>query len=297
MYSKKDIDVLCHTWGIGLKKRWGQNFLIDRHTTEDIVDLALSLVDDDAKPCTLWEIGPGFGALTRIFLQRACVKHLHVFEIDHGICKALESSFAQEIATGLLHIERGDAMSTMPVFHATSASAQLICGNLPYSMGLRLIIAISHALQFHVPLCIMVQKEAAERIAAPSNTKTYGVSSVILQSLYEVRVERIVPRSFFYPYAHVDSALCVLRPKNNGVVTRAYMNALAAIAKSAFSMRRKKLANTLVPYLRSAYGTEEMMHTVSINPSDRAENVPVDSYAALARKCVHKDDLPNKVGS
>ncbi len=286
MYTKQDIDTLCRTWGIGLKKRWGQNFLIQKHTAEDIADLALSLVENTSKPCTLWEIGPGFGALTRIFLHSTCVKHLDVFEIDNGICKALEFLFAQEISTGKLYIQKGDVLRTLPVFHRTASSVQLICGNLPYSVGVRLIIEIAQMMQVHVPLCVMLQKEAAQRIAAPSNTKTYGVSSVILQTLYEVRIERVIQRSFFYPYAHVDSALCVLCPKKDIVLTPAYIHTLIEIAKCAFSMRRKKLANTLVPYLRSTYGSEKMMHTVQIDPSDRAERISVEHYAALAWECV-----------
>ncbi len=288
MYSKAEINALCSQWGIGLKKRWGQNFLIHRQTAEDVAAQALSLVAGDASPHTVWELGPGFGALTRVFLQQSFIKQLVAFEIDAGLCRALEAVFNSHIAEGRLHIENGDALRTLPAFEARQVP-QLICGNLPYSVGVRLLIMLAQMPHLHVPQCVMLQKEAAERIAAHSGSKTYGVSSVILQSVYTVRVERTVARSFFYPYAHVDSALCVLRPNNEAAFTREYMQVLTAIAKAAFSVRRKKLANTLVPYLRGSYGLgEALLESVGIDPSCRAEAISVECYRALAWECMKK---------
>lgn len=302
-YSKHAVQTLCGQNGISLKKRWGQNFLIHEKTCADIAAAALSLCKNQTEEkISVWEIGPGLGALTCAFLAAPRVASVRAFEIDRGLCRTLEGLYAEDIASGRFAVREGDAERTLAEDAAREAAPALLCGNLPYSSGVRILLSAVQQPALRVPACVMLQKEAAARIAAAHGSKLYGISSVLLQSVYDIRMERTVARSFFYPYAHVDSAVCLLRPKAGNVFadeklgekfddkfSGAAMDALFALVKSAFSARRKKLANTLVPFLRGVLSDDENAFKSAADNFDmnrRAEDVPPEEYCALARRIV-----------
>lgn len=167
------------------RKRFGQNFLQDPRTIEDIVDAVNPARDD-----LVVEIGPGLGAITRPLLAR--LNHLHVVEIDRDIIARLRRTFT---ATQLT-IHEGDALA----FDFAALGTPLkIVGNLPYNISTPLLFHLASFGTQVTDMHFMLQKEVVDRMVAEPGTADYGRLSVMLQ--YRFYMERMldVPPEAFDP--------------------------------------------------------------------------------------------------
>ena len=131
---------------------------------------------------------------------------------------------------------------------------------------------------------MLVQKEVALRFNAQPKTKDYGITSVILQSLFTTSIPRIVKKECFTPAPKVDSALIKLVPHNKYNI--ANFNAFSAFVHQSFSMRRKTLVNNL----KSAYSKEDIEHilqkfnySLSVRPEEITVADFVNMFAALSK--------------
>ena len=288
-YSKESIELLCKKHAIALKKRWGQNFLIHEPTLDTITTTVFSLCNNTQEQgLSLWEIGPGLGTLSYKILQEKHLKSLTVFEIDRGLVNILKKDFSEYIAQQRMGIVEGDALVTLGIT-TDSVLPNCIYGNLPYSIGVKILLRIvEHA--YYVPMCVMLQKEAAERIAARHGTKQYGISSVVLQSIYDISMEYTVPRAYFHPYAHVDSVVCTLKVKDTLLLSsQKQIKTLLRLVKHAFSARRKQLKNTLYMYLCQLDNAKYILDNTDIDWTLRAENISVEQYCRLALLCMEDE--------
>jgi 16S rRNA (adenine1518-N6/adenine1519-N6)-dimethyltransferase len=138
-----------------MKAHHDQHFLTDPNAVERIADLA------DVKGKRVLEVGPGNGALTRALLYRGAI--VHAVELDSHLCEELNERFSEEISTGQLVVQHGDATRCeLPSF-------EMVVANLPYSVSSKITfrlldIGFSEAI-------LMYQSEFAERMVAPAGTK------------------------------------------------------------------------------------------------------------------------------
>jgi 16S rRNA (adenine1518-N6/adenine1519-N6)-dimethyltransferase len=245
------------------RKRFGQNFLVDRHTIERIV-AALDPQPDD----NIVEIGPGLGALTRPLLER--VKRLTVIEIDRDLAARLVAEYPAERLT----LHTADALE----FDFGSLGPDLrIVGNLPYYISSPFLF---HLAQYGAALrdiTVMLQKEVVERMAAAPATPEYGRLSVMLRARF--RVERLfrVAAGAFRPTPKVDSTVARLTPLGAARPQIDDERLFARIVAAAFGQRRKTLRNAL-----KTFASDAELERAGIAPGARGETLSVADFVRLA---------------
>ena len=257
--------------GLAPKKSLGQNFLFDLNLTRRIARAAAPLTD-----CTVVEIGPGPGGLTRALLMEGAT-HIIAIERDDRAIAALE-----EIAAafpGKLEIVSGDALA---VDWATLVKGPAkIVANLPYNIATPLLVGWltdGPWPPWYSSLTLMFQKEVAERIAAKPGGKDYGRLSVLCQWRCEARKLFDVNRSAFTPPPKVTSSIVQLTPRAVPQVV-CDIAVLERLTASAFGQRRKMLRSSLKSF---SADPEALLQAAGIDPQLRAEQVPVDGFARMA---------------
>ena len=245
------------------RRRFGQNFLVDRACVRRIVD-AIDPKPDDR----VVEIGPGLGALTNALLER--VDHLGVIEIDRDLAARL----AREHAPERLSLYTQDALR----FDFSSLGSGLrIVGNLPYNISSPLLFRLLEYTAFIADIHVMLQREVVDRMIASPGSADYGRLTVMLG--YRFRIERLfrVPAGAFRPQPKVESAFARLQPITAPAWHAHDEGLFARIVALAFGQRRKTLRNTL-----AGLADEFLLRTCGIDPQARGETLSVEQFARLA---------------
>jgi 16S rRNA (adenine1518-N6/adenine1519-N6)-dimethyltransferase len=258
--------------GLSAKKALGQNFLLDLNLTGRIARAAGPLGG-----LTVIEIGPGPGGLTRALLMAGAHKVIAV-ERDERAIEALE-----EIAVhypGRLEIVAGDALEFDAKPFLDGKPARIVA-NLPYNIATALLVSWLTAEPWpawYDRMVLMFQREVAERIVAPAGNKTYGRLSVLTGWRTQAKILFDVHPSNFVPPPKVTSSVVEFIPRVNPLPCDRRL--LERVSEAAFGQRRKMLRQSLrtltpdpLPLLASA----------GIEPTARAEEIPVEGFVALAR--------------
>ncbi|WP_121629940.1 16S rRNA (adenine(1518)-N(6)/adenine(1519)-N(6))-dimethyltransferase RsmA [Tropicibacter alexandrii] len=264
-------DVIA-THGLQARKSLGQNFLLDLNLTARI-----ARIPGDLSGMDVLEVGPGPGGLTRGLLSEGARRVLAI-EKDHR-CMAPLAEIAEAYPDRLQVIE-GDALEVDPLAHLTPPIA--ICANLPYNVGTELLVRWLTPKDwppFWSSLTLMFQKEVAERIVAQPGSKTYGRLAILSQWRTDARISLTLPPGAFTPPPKVSSAVVHLTalpepryPADPKVLER--------VVARAFNQRRKMLRAALKG---EAPDIEDRLLSAGIQPTDRAEQVSLEQFCALAR--------------
>ena len=247
------------------RRRFGQNFLVDRATIERIVAAIDPRRDDHVV-----EIGPGLGALTGPLLER--VEHLHVIELDRDLSARLRETYPPERLT----VHQGNALR----FDFETLPAPLrVVGNLPYNVSTPLLFHVAAAAARCTDLHFMLQQEVVDRMVAEPAHAEYGRLSVMLQ--YRFRMTRLftVGSGAFRPAPKVSSAVVRLVPRPVQELSALNQSDLSKVVAKAFSMRRKTLKNALSGLISSATLAE-----LGIDAGQRAEVLPVAAFVTMANR-------------
>jgi 16S rRNA (adenine1518-N6/adenine1519-N6)-dimethyltransferase len=259
-------DVIA-THELAAKKSLGQHFLCDLNLTRKIAEAA-----GDLKNCTVFEIGPGPGGLTRALVESDATRIIAV-EKDKRCIAALQSLVAH--AQGRLDLIEGDALCTD--LAKLSDAPRAIVANLPYNIGTELLLNWLHHIDDFRSLTLMFQAEVVDRLTATPGNKSYGRLSVITQFFCSAKRMMDIPARAFTPPPKVDSAVVHLTPRPNRPTDVSVKN-LETVTAAAFGQRRKMLRSSL-----RALGGEEWLKRSGINPELRAENLSVADYENLVR--------------
>lgn len=244
------------------KKYLGQHFLRDETIACKIVE---SLTSSDLP---LMEVGPGTGVLTKYFLERP---NFLAAEVDAESIEYLRETYPQ-LKGKLL---QGDFIK-MNLSHYFNDKFCII-GNLPYNISSQIFFKILENKNLVDEAVCMIQKEVAERIAAPPGSKTYGILSVLLQAYYDIEYLFTVHEHVFEPPPKVKSA--VIRLKRNEVkVLECDEKEFFGVVKMAFGQRRKTLRNSLKSKIA---GRQEIARQDIFNL--RPERLSVDDFVALTQ--------------
>ena len=214
--------------GLRPSRDLGQNFLVDSRY--------LDVVEEAAEPSpsdVVVEVGGGLGVLSARLAPR--VGHLHVIELDRALAAALDEVLSP-FANATVH--RGDAVRFD--LAALEPTPRKLVANLPYAIAATVLLKSIEELPAARLWVAMVQREVADRLAAPPGSRTYGATSVMAQLSCEVRVHRRVPPSAFHPAPRVESAIVVLRRRRPAPAPEA-----RELVRAAFAHRRKTLAGSL----------------------------------------------------
>lgn len=264
-------DVIA-THQLSAKKSLGQNFLLDLNLTAKIARKAGDLSGSD-----VLEIGPGPGGLTRGLLAEGARKVLAI-EKDARCMPALDEIRAAY--PDRFEVINGDALEINPLEHLTPPIR--IAANLPYNVGTELLVRWLTPKDwppFWESLTLMFQREVAERITAEPGSKAYGRLAILAQWRADAKIVLELPPSAFTPPPKVHSAVVHLTalpeprfPANAGTLSR--------IVAAAFNQRRKMLRTSLKG---AAPNIEDHLTAAGIKPTERAENIGLEQFCALAR--------------
>ena len=214
-------------------KKFGQNFIFDKNLLNAIVEQSGISENDD-----VLEIGPGAGTLTKAIANKA--KKVVSYEIDTNLKSTLEQSL-KGVTNSTIIFE--DALKTdLKNIENNFDGSYTLIANLPYYITTPLIFKFLKSNKVK-NMCIMVQKEVGQRLTATNKDNQYGAISVILDFYGDVKILRQVPRHMFVPAPNVDSCVIQININKNKYNTNNIM--FEQIVKSAFSNRRKTLANNL----------------------------------------------------
>lgn len=259
--------------GLSARKSLGQNFLLDLNLTAKIARQA-----GDLHECDVLEIGPGPGGLTRGLLSEGARKVLAI-EKDTRCMPVLEQISAAY--PGQLEVINGDALEINPLAHLTPPIR--IAANLPYNVGTELLVRWLTPKEwppFWQSLTLMFQREVAERIVAQPGSKAYGRLAILAQWRADAKIVMHLPPGAFTPPPKVSSAVVHLtalpEPK-----FEADASTLSHVVAKAFNQRRKMLRAALKG---TAPDLEDRLLAAGIQPTERAEQVSLEQFCALARE-------------
>jgi len=262
--------------GLGMRKKFGQNFLINPEVRRALVDAL------DARDAEVWEIGPGLGAMTALLLEKGLT--VKAFEIDPGFIRALKEIFADEKKFMLVE---GDVMKTW----STQNSAPFLLGNLPYNTAAALLAELIEKGRLFTRMVVTVQKEVALRMASSAGSPDYSSFSVLCSSAYRVKPLMLIRPSSFYPQPNVDSMGVLLENRFSG----AYPSVFYPLVRSLFASRRKTIKNNLTVFLSSRFGKYSkqsfspkdlcvsLLAENGIDGGERAENLECGEFLSLAK--------------
>ena len=258
--------------GLSARKALGQNFLLDLNLTAKIARSAGDLSTFD-----VLEVGPGPGGLTRGLLAEGARRVLAV-EKDERCLPALQQ--IADAYPGRLDILVGDALEIDLTRHLSPPIK--VVANLPYNVGTELLtrwLDPGHWPPFWDSLTLMFQREVAERIVAQPGSKAYGRLSILAQWRTEARIVMDLPPEAFTPPPKVRSSVVHLARLDQPRFP-ADAAVLQKVVARAFNQRRKMLRASLKGI---APDIEDRLIAAGIAPTDRAENVDIERFCALAR--------------
>ncbi len=276
LYSPSYVKRILKQHGFRFSKSLGQNFLIDGNIVRSIVEKA-EVGEEDY----VLEIGPGIGTLTEELALRA--KKVVAVEIDKKLIPILEQSIGKYenveiINEDILEVDLGRLIEEK--FQGKSVK---VVANLPYYVTTPIVARLIEENLNIESIVVMVQKEVAERMAAPPGSKTYGSLSVLIDYFTKPEIILSVPRTVFMPQPKIASAVIKLDLKKD--LEDIDSDKLFKVVRASFSKRRKTVLNAL-----SSYGFDidkdrvrECLEKAGIDPSERAERLSTEDFIKISK--------------
>lgn len=267
---------LLERHGFHFSRSMGQNFLIDPAVPADIA--AASQAGPD---CGVLEIGPGVGCLTAELSGRAG-KVVSV-ELDRKLLPVLAETMA---SCENVEIVPGDALRLdLRALAAEKLSGlrPMVCANLPYNITTPVLTRLTEAGCFE-SMTVLLQKEVAQRLAAPQGSGGGGAFTLWLQYFWETELLFDVPAEKFLPRPKVDSAVLRCVRRTGPAVETADEAFFFRVVRGAFLLRRKTLVNSLSAALPEL-GKERIQSAIAacgLPDSVRGERLTLEDFAALA---------------
>ena len=256
-----------------MKKKFGQNFLINQTAVEKIIEASYVSSNDD-----ILEIGPGDGILTKEIIKKKPNKFI-ALEIDRSLINKLQVLFNKN-KNNNYELIFSDALK----FDESSKFKKnfKIISNLPYNISLPLLIKWIDQLNkfpFANKMILMFQKEVAERILAKTNSKKYGRISILCSSFYRIKKILDVDKKDFFPIPKVNSIVLSFDLLRKSKIDIANIEFLKKISFELFNNRRKKLKKKI----QSLFSDDIIKYNQLDRLFDlRAENLTVDIFCKLA---------------
>lgn len=256
---------------IKAKKSLGQNFLKDEGIIQKIVEVSKADKNTD-----IIEIGPGLGAVTKYLVDTG--KSLTAIEIDDRLYENLERMFGHYENFRLI---KQDVLKTD--ISSLITDNTIIVANLPYYITTPIVTTLLENNYNLKSLTIMVQLEVAKRICANEKSKDYGALSVLCNYYCDTSLELIVDKNCFDPVPKVTSGVVKMDFLPKPKVSPQNEKEFFRVVKSAFSNRRKTLANCLMnSYGFSRENVNSLLEKCGIDVMARGETLSLENFKNLS---------------
>ena len=278
LQTPQDTIQILQKYNFSIRKKFGQNFLIDMHVLDKIIDAA-----DISPEDFVLEIGPGLGAMT----QRLCEKARQVYavEIDKMLIPVLGETLAGYdnyilVNEDVLKLDLNEVVKE----HNQGRPIKVVA-NLPYYVTTPIIMSL---FEEKIPLksiTVMVQSEVAHRMQAKEGTKDYGALSLAVAYYADPYIAANVPRNCFIPRPNVDSAVITLTCHEDKPVKVSDEKLLFKLIRAAFNQRRKTLVNAVANFEELSYTKDEVaaaLTSLGLDVNVRGEALSLKEFAGLA---------------
>ena len=280
--SRTRTRAIMEKYGIHTKKGFGQYFLTDLNVLKNIVSAAEITRDDN-----VIEIGPGIGALTEQLAQAA--GEVLALEIDQDLIPVLAEVLAPYDNVTVLNQDVLQAnLPELIKQQFTDPSRPIkVVANLPYYITSPILMNLLAAPVDWAAICVMMQKEVAQRLTAQPGTKQYGALTLAIEYQMTAEIAFNVSRRVFVPAPNVDSAIVVLRPRTTPLPVQPFnKQKLFGFIRGCFAHRRKSLWNNLQATVGKQPAVKEKMQailtTLAISPQTRPERLTLEQFIELA---------------
>ncbi len=275
--NAKNTAEVIKKYDFSFQKRFGQNFLIDEHVLNKIVDAALIGKGDG-----VIEIGPGIGTMT----QRLCeaAGKVVAIEIDRELIPILNDTLSDHHNVKIINADVMKTDMAKLIRDEFDRMDVKLVANLPYYITTPIVMAL---LEQRLPLSqitIMVQKEVAMRMQAKPGTKDYGALSLAVRYYAETYIAANVPPNCFMPRPKVGSSVIRLTVRKESPVDVKDEKKMFGLIRAAFNQRRKTLINAVCNQ-SGAYTKDEMadaLKKLGMDVSVRGETLDLQQFAALS---------------
>ena len=266
------------------QKKFGQNFLIDTHVLEKIVDAA-----DIGKDDLVLEIGPGIGTVTQYLCEAA--RQVIAVEIDRKLIKILKDTLSAYDNVEVINEDILKVDIAALVEEKNGGKPIKVVSNLPYYITTPIIMTL---LEKRVPvtdMTLMMQEEVARRMQAVPGNKDYGALSLAVQYYSVPYIAAFVPQNCFMPRPNVGSAVVNLKCHEKPPVEVKDEELMFKLIKASFAQRRKTLQNGLTNSAELDFTKDEvteailkMQETLGMkqNPLIRGETLTLKEFACLS---------------
>lgn len=289
--NSKSTREILHSHGLHAKKGLGQNFL----TSQAILKKIVKAADISAKDNVI-EIGPGLGALTQLLGSAA--GSVLAIEIDDDLIPVLNELFDDNNKVKIIHddVMKCDLKQLINDHFDHPDRPIKVVANLPYYITTPILMKLLKAGVKWSAICVMMQKEVADRVVAKPNTKNYGALTLAVAASMDAHIAFDVSRRYFMPAPKVDSAIVVLTPRKNAISPEPEdIDKMFTVIRGCFSHRRKNLRNNL----RSIVGKDKekmavankAINSLGITLQQRPGELSLSQYAAITNKLIHEKSI------
>ena len=266
------------------QKKFGQNFLIDTHVLEKIVDAA-----DIGKDDLVLEIGPGIGTVTQYLCEAA--RQVIAVEIDRKLIKILKDTLSAYDNVEVINEDILKVDIAAFVEEKNGGKPIKVVSNLPYYITTPIIMTL---LEKRVPvtdMTLMMQEEVARRMQAVPGSKDYGALSLAVQYYSVPYIAAFVPQNCFMPRPNVGSAVVNLKCHKEPPVKVRDEELMFKLIKASFAQRRKTLQNGLTNSAELDFTKEKITEAIlkmqeilgmKQNPLIRGETLTLKEFACLS---------------
>ena len=269
---------ILQKYQFNFQKKFGQNFLIDMHVLEKIMDAADVGPDD----CVL-EIGPGIGTMTQMLAERA--RRVIAVEIDNNLIPILQDTLQTYNNVKIIHNDILKLDLGQLVQEENEGKPIKVVANLPYYITTPIIMGLFEA---DVPLdsiTVMVQKEVADRMKSGPGSKDYGALSLAVQYYSEPELAANVPPNCFIPRPNVGSAVICLHRHARPPVEVKDEKLMFKLIRASFNQRRKTMLNSLNNSPELSFNKEQIgkaLESIGLTSNIRGEALTLEQFAALS---------------
>lgn len=271
------IEVL-QKYNFSFQKKFGQNFLIDTHVLDKIIQSA-NITEDDM----VLEIGPGIGTMTQ-YLAQAAGKVIAV-EIDKNLIPILEDTLSGYDNVRVINEDVLKLDLKKIVDEENNGKPVKVVANLPYYITTPIIMGL---FENHIPatsITVMVQKEVAERMQAGPGGKDYGALSLAVQYYAEPYIVANVPPNCFMPRPNVGSAVIRLTRHTEPKIVVKDEKFMFKLIRASFNQRRKTLQNGINNSAELSISKDavvEALRKMGLSESIRGEALTLAQFAELS---------------
>lgn len=260
------------------QKKYGQNFLVDSHVLERIIEESGITKDD----CVL-EIGPGIGTMTQYLAESA--REVVAVEIDKALIPILKDTLSSYDNITILNNDILKVDINRIVRERNNGEAIKVVANLPYYITTPIIMGLFESKVPLKSITIMVQKEVADRMQVGPGTKDYGALSLAVQYYAKPEVVANVPPNCFIPRPNVGSAVIRLTRYEQPPVEVEDDQYMFKLIRASFNQRRKTLVNGLLNAGSLNITKEDILlalEKMELSPTVRGETLTLEQFAKLS---------------